>query len=136
MRAPSEPLPTGVVNVLMVILLFAKLASLSEISNSSAHTGAVLSVCPCISTVGVTAIGLPAPSNPICCDVVPVRYVSFPLASTIIALLAVSHVRSAPTLSSLFVHKFVIFVVFVAIRADNASRATLIEPEIDPRVNI
>ena len=122
--------------MLMVILLFAKLASLSEISNSSAHTGAVLSVCPFISTVGVTAIGLPAPSNPICCDVVPVRYVSTPLASVMIALFAVNPVLVPHAMLSLVLDRVLIDVVLPAMRPESVSSADLIAPDIDPRVNI
>ena len=115
-----------------VILLLTKLASLSDIIISSAPIGVVFCVSPCISVVGVTAIGLPAPSNPICCEVVPVRYVSFPLASVIIALFAVNPVRVQPIVLSLVV----IAVVFAHIAVVRASRATLIDPDIDPRVNI
>ena len=104
--------------------------------NLSPATGVVFAVNPFISVVGVTAIGLPAPSNHICCDVVPVKYVSLPLASVIIALFAVNPVLVPQTLLSLLVPRFVISLVFVAISADRASSATLIDPDIDPRVNI
>ena len=49
-----------------------------------------------------------------------------------IALFAVSHVRVQPIVLSLVV----IAVVFAHIAVVSASRATLIAPEIDPRVNI
>ena len=78
------------------------------------------------------AIGLPAPSKPITWVVVPVRYVSTPLASVINALFAVNPVRVQPIVLSLVV----IAVVFAHIAVVSASRATLIAPDIDPRVNI
>ena len=84
----------------------------------------------------MTAIGLPAPSKPITCVVVPVRYVSTPVASVMIALFAVNPVLVPHAMLSLLVPRFVISLVFVAISDDRASRATLIDPEIDPRVNI
>ena len=62
----------------------------------------------------------------------PVRYVSTPLASVINALFAVNPVRVQPIVLSLVV----IAVVFAHIAVVSASRATLIDPEIDPRVNI
>ncbi len=96
----------------------------------------VFSVRPLISGVGVTAIGLPAPSKPITWVVVPVRYVSTPVASVMIALFAVNHVRVAAFLSSLLVPRFVILVAFTHTAVVKVSRATLIDPEIDPRVNI
>ena len=100
--------------------------------NLSPATGTALFANPFISVVGVTAIGLPAPSNPICCEVVPVRYVSFPLASVIIALFAVSPVRVQPIVLSLVV----IELVFPDMSPESVSRATFIDPDIDPRVNI
>ncbi len=115
-----------------VILFNAKLLALSPIKTSSAPIGVSFNVCPFISTDGVTAIGLPAPSNPITCDDVPVRYVSTPVQSVINALFAVSPVRVQPIVLSLVV----IAVVFAHIAVVSASRATLIDPDIDPRVNI
>jgi len=132
LSAPSLPLPTGVCICESVIFLFAKLASLSEMINLSPATGTALFANPFISTVGVTAIGLPAPSKPMTWVVVPVRYVSTPLASVINALFAVNPVRVQPIVLSLVV----IAVVFAHIAVVSASRATLIDPEIDPRVNI
>ncbi len=119
-----------------VILFTAKLLALSAIKASSAPIGVSFNVCPFISTDGATAIGLPAPSKPITWVVVPVRYVSTPVPSVMIALFAVNHVRVPQTLLSLLVPRFVISLVFVAISDDRASRATLIDPDIDPRVNI
>lgn len=98
----------------------------------SAHTGVVLFVRLDISTVGVTAIGLPAPSNPITCDDVPVRYVSTPVQSVMIALFAVSHVRVHPDELSFNA----IDAVLAAMSPESVSSADLIAPEIDPRVNI
>ncbi len=137
MRAPSDPFhPIGARICESVMLLFAKLASLSEMINLSPETGVVFAVNPFISVVGVTAIGLPAPSNHICCDVVPVKYVSLPLASVMIALFAVNHVRVAAFLSSLVVPRFVILVAFTHTAVVKVSSADLIAPDIDPRVNI
>ena len=132
LSAPSLPLPTGVCICESVIFLFAKLASLSEMINLSPATGTALFANPFISTVGVNAIGLPAPSKPITWVVVPVRYVSTPLASVINALFAVNPVRVQPIVLSLVV----IAVVFAHIAVVSASSATLIAPDIDPRVNI
>ena len=68
------------------------------------------------------AIGLPAPSKPITWVVVPVRYVSTPVQSVMIALFAVNPVLVPHAMLSLVL--------------DRASSADLIAPEIDPRVNI
>ena len=78
------------------------------------------------------AIGLPAPSKPITWVVVPVRYVSTPVQSVMIALFAVNPVRVQPIVLSLVV----IAVVFAHIAVVSASSATFIAPDIDPRVNI
>ena len=61
----SLPSQNGERNELNVILLFTKLAPLSLIRSSSAPIGVAFCVWLCISTLGVTAVGLPAPSNPI-----------------------------------------------------------------------
>lgn len=61
---------------------------------------------------------------------------SLPLASVATTAFDVNHVRVPQTLLSLLVPRFVISLVFVAISDDRASRATLIDPDIDPRVNI
>ena len=89
-----------------------------------------------ISTVGVTAVGLPAPSKPITWVVVPVRYVSTPVQSVMIALLAVNPVLVPHAMLSLVLERVLIELVLPAMRPESASRATLIDPEIDPRVNI
>ena len=96
----------------------------------------VFCVRPFISGVGVTAVGLPAPSKPITWVVVPVRYVSTPVASVMIALFAVSPVLVPHAMLSLVLDSVLIDVVFPAMSVDRASRATLIDPDIDPRVNI
>ncbi len=120
----------------IVTLLLEKLDSLSEINNSSDHIGYDFCVCPCISTLGVTAIGLPAPSNPITCVVEPVKYVSLPVASVMIALFAVSPVRVPPAILSFVLDRVLIEVVFPAMSQESVSSADLIAQEIDPRVNI
>jgi hypothetical protein len=81
---------------------------------------------------GTFAIGIHDPSNQMKSVVHPVRYVSTPLASVINALFAVNPVRVQPIVLSLVV----IAVVFAHIAVVSASRATLIDPDIDPRVNI
>ena len=96
----------------------------------------VFCVRPFISGVGVTAIGLPAPSKPITWVVVPVRYVSTPVASIMIALFAVNPVLVPQAMLSLVLDRVLIDVVFPEMRPERASRATLIDPDIDPRVNI
>lgn len=137
MSAPSFPFhPIGARICDSVMLLFAKLASLSEMINLSPETGVVFAVNPFISVVGVIAIGLRAPSNHICCDVVPVKYVSLPLASVINALFAVNPVLVPHAMLSLVLDSVLIDVVLPAMSVERASRATLIEPDIDPRVNI
>ena len=91
---------------------------------------------PLISTVGVTAIGLPAPSKPITWVVVPVRYVSTPVPSVMIALFAVNPVLVPHAMLSLVLERVLIELVFPDMRPERASRATFIDPDIDPRVNI
>ena len=132
----SLPSQNGERNELSVILLFIKLAALSETKTSSAPIGVVFCVNPWTSTVGVTAIGLPAPSKPITCVVVPVRYVSTPVPSVMIALFAVNHVRVPQAMLSLVLESVLIDVVLPDMSVERASRATLIDPDIDPRVNI
>ena len=118
--------------LLIVIFLFTKLASLSEMITSSAPTGVVFCVNPWTSTVGVIATGILETSKPICCPLVPVIVTSFQLASVAITAFAVNPVRVQPIVLSLVV----IAVVFAHIAVVSASRATLIDPDIDPRVNI
>lgn len=89
-----------------------------------------------ISTVGVTAIGLPAPSKPITWVVVPVRYVSTPEASVMIALLAVNPVLVPHAMLSLVLERVLIELVLPAMSPESVSSADLIAPDIDPRVNI
>jgi len=96
----------------------------------------VFSIDQFISTLGVTAIGFHAPSNPITWVVVPVRYVSTPVPSVMIALFAVNPVLVPHAMLSLVLERVLIDVVFPDMRPERASRATLIDPEIDPRVNI
>lgn len=137
MRAPSDPFHhIGARICESAIRLFAKLASLSEMITSSAPTGVVFCVNPWTSTVGVIATGVLETSKPICCHKVPVMRTSLPLASVATTAFDVNHVRVPQTLLSLLVPRFVISLVFVAISADRASSATLIAPDIDPRVNI
>ena len=136
LRAPSLPLPTGVCICESVTFLFAKLASLSEMINLSPATGTALFANPFISTVGVTAIGLPAPSKPITWVVVPVRYVSTPVQSVINALFAVKPVRVPPAILSFVLDRVLIELVLPAMSPESVSSAVLIDPDIDPRVNI
>ena len=96
----------------------------------------VFSVEPFISTVGVTAVGLPAPSKPITWVVVPVRYVSTPEASVINALFAVNPVLVPHAMLSLALERVLIELVLPDMRPESVSSADLIAPEIDPRVNI
>ena len=104
--------------------------------NSSDDFGAIFCVCQCISTDGATAIGLPAPSKPITCVVVPVRYVSTPVPSVMIALFAVNPVLVPHAMLSLVLDSVLIDVVLPAMRPESVSSADLIAPDIDPRVNI
>ena len=136
LSAPSLPLPHTLKMLLIVIFLFTKLASLSDMITSSAPMGVVFCVNPWTSTVGVIATGVLETSKPICCHKVPVMRTSLPLASVATTAFAVNPVLVPQTLLSLLVPRFVISLVFVAISDDRASRATLIDPEIDPRVNI
>lgn len=82
------------------------------------------------------AIGLPAPSKPITCAVVPVRYVSTPVPSVMIALFAVNPVLVPHAILSLVLDSVLIELVLPAMRPDSVSSADLIAPDIDPRVNI
>lgn len=136
-RAPSPPFqPTIHISLETDTFLLLPLASLSDIARKSPHTGAAFSVSQAMSTVGVTAIGLPAPSKPITWVVVPVRYVSTPLPSVMIALFAVNPVLVPQAMLSLVLDRVLIELVFPAMRPESVSSADLIAPEIDPRVNI
>ena len=128
--------PSFGITALIKTLLFVKEEVLSDSRSWSAPTGVVFSVRPLISTVGVTAVGLPAPSNPITWVVVPVRYVSTPVPSVMIALFAVNPVLVPHTTSSLVLERVLIDVVLPDMRPESVSSADLIAPDIDPRVNI
>ena len=132
LSAQSLPLPHTLKMLLIVIFLFTKLASLSEMITSSAPTGVVFCINPWTSTVGVIATGVLETSKPICCHKVPVMRTSLPLASVATTAFAVNPVRVQPIVLSLVV----IAVVFAHIAVVSASRATFIDPDIDPRVNI
>ena len=139
MISPSDPSPNIAPSHLIesiVTFLFAQDASESEIKTSSAPIGVVFCVSPFISTVGVIAIGLPAPSKPITWVVVPVRYVSIPVASVMIALFAVNPVLVPHAMLSLVLDRVLIELVLPAISPESVSSADLIAPDIDPRVNI
>ena len=68
--------------------------------------------------------------------VVPVRYVSTPVASVMIALFAVNPVLVPQAMLSLVLESVLIELVFPEIRPESVSSADLIAPDIDPRVNI
>ena len=136
-NAQSSPLPPKAFVIDdKRIFLFTQLAWLSDMIVKSLPTGVVFSVSQIISTLGVIATGVLETSKPICCHKVPVMRTSLPLASVATTAFDVNHVRVPQALLSLLVPRFVISLVFVAISDDRASRATLIDPEIDPRVNI
>lgn len=136
-NAQSSPLPPKAFVIDdKRIFLFTQLAWLSDMIVKSLPTGVVFSVSQIISTLGVIATGVLETSKPICCHKVPVMRTSLPLASVATTAFAVNPVLVPQTLLSLLVPRFVISLVFVAISADRASRATLIDPDIDPRVNI
>ena len=132
----SLPSQNGERNEFNLILFNTKLLALSAIKASSAPIGVSFNVCPFISTDGATAIGLPAPSKPMTWVVVPVRYVSTPVASVMIALFAVNPVLVPHAMLSLVLDRVLIDVVLPDMSVERASRATLIDPDIDPRVNI
>ena len=134
--SPSLPSQNGERNEFNVILFKIKLLALSAIIASSVPIGVVFCVCPCISNPGVTAIGLPAPSKPITWVVVPVRYVSTPLPSVMIALFAVNPVLVPHAMLSLALERVLIELVLPDMRPESVSSADLIAPDIDPRVNI
>lgn len=96
----------------------------------------VFCVRPFISGVGVTAVGLPEPSNPITWVFVPVIYVSTPLESVMIALLAVSPVLVPHTVLSLVLVSVLIDVVFPDINEARLSVTVFIEPDMVARVKI
>ena len=136
LSAQSLPLPHTLKMLLIVIFLFTKLASLSEMITSSAPIGVVFCVNPWTSTVGVTATGVLETSKPICCHKVPVMRTSLPLASVATTAFAVNPVRVAAFLSSLLVPRFVMAVLLTHTAVVSVSSADLIAPDIDPRVNI
>jgi len=103
---------------------------------SSAPMGVVFCVNPWTSTVGVIATGILETSKPICCHKVPVMRTSLPLASVATTAFAVNPVLVPHAMLSLVLERVLIDVVLPAISVDRASRATLIDPDIDPRVNI
>lgn len=66
----------------------------------------------------------------------PVRNDSTHDPSVMIALFAVNPVLVPPAMLSLVLDSVLIDVVFPDMSVERASRATLIDPDIDPRVNI
>lgn len=136
LSAQSLPLPHTLKMLLIVIFLFTKLASLSEMITSSAPTGVVFCVNPWTSTVGVIATGVLETSKPICCHKVPVMRTSLPLASVATTAFAVNPVLVPHAMLSLVLERVLIELVFPEMRPESVSRATLIDPDIDPRVNI
>ncbi len=103
---------------------------------SSAPIGVVFCVNPWTSTVGVIATGVLETSKPICCHKVPVMRTSLPLASVATTAFAVNPVLVPHAMLSLVLDRVLIELVFPAMRPESASSATLIDPDIDPRVNI
>ncbi len=136
LSAQSLPLPHTLKMLLIVIFLFTKLASLSEMITSSAPIGVVFCVNPWTSTVGVIATGVLETSKPICCHKVPVMRTSLPLASVATTAFAVNPVLVPHAMLSLVLDSVLIDVVLPDMSVERASRATLIDPDIDPRVNI
>ena len=136
LSAQSLPLPHTLTMLLIVIFLFTKLASLSEMITSSAPTGVVFCVNPWTSTVGVIATGVLETSKPICCHKVPVMRTSLPLASVATTDFAVNPVLVPQAMLSLVLDSVLIELVFPEMRPESVSSADLIAPDIDPRVNI
>lgn len=137
--APSAPVPQKFFDrarsVFPVTFRFAPVAWLyCRYSSLSPTSEAVVS--PAMSVVGVTAIGFPDTLNQTTCVLVPLRYVSSPLAPVIITLFAVSHVLVPPTLLSLVDPSEEIEDVLLAMRDESPSRAVLIDPEVVARANI
>ena len=136
LSAQSLPLPHTLTMLLIVIFLFTKLASLSDMITSSAPIGVVFCVNPWTSTVGVIATGILETSKPICCHKVPVMRTSLPLASVATTAFAVNPVLVPQAMLSLVLDRVLIELVLPEIRPESVSSADLIAPDIDPRVNI
>ena len=136
LSAQSLPLPHTLKMLLIVIFLFTKLASLSDMITSSAPIGFVFSVNPWTSTVGVIATGVLETSKPICCHKVPVMRTSLPLASVATTAFSVNPVLVPHAMLSLVLERVLIELVLPAMSPESVSSADLIAPDIDPRVNI
>ena len=89
-----------------------------------------------IFTVGVTAVGIFVPSNHICCPLVPVINTSFHELSVATTAFAVNPVLVPHAMLSLVLERVLIELVLPAMSPESVSSADLIEPDIDPRVNI
>jgi len=85
---------------------------------------------------GTLAIGIQFESNQIKSVVVPVRNDSTPDQFIHNALFAVNPVLVPHAMLSLVLERVLIELVLPAMRPESVSRADLIAPEIDPRVNI
>ena len=137
--APSAPVPhiffATFLTVFPVILRLAAAVWLYCIYSSVSNT-VVAVERPVILTVGVMATGILEASKPICCHTVPVIITSFHELSVATTAFAVNPVLVPHAMLSLVLERVLIELVLPAMRPESVSRADLIAPDIDPRVNI
>jgi len=121
-------------NVAYVVLLIADQLHRDQ-PDGAVHVDHIL-ISQVILPSGAFATGIHDPSNQMKSVKPHVKNDSTPVQSVMIALFAVNPVLVPQAMLSLVLDRVLIDVVFPDMRPERASRATLIDPDIDPRVNI
>lgn len=121
-------------NVAYVVLLIADQLHRDQ-PDGAVHVDHIL-ISQVILPSGAFATGIHDPSNQMKSVKPHVKNDSTPVQSVMIALFAVNPVLVPQAMLSLVLESVLIDVVFPDMSVERASRATLIAPDIDPRVNI
>lgn len=121
-------------NVAYVVLLIADQLHRDQ-PDGAVHVDHIL-ISQVILPSGAFATGIHDPSNQMKSVKPHVKNDSTPVASVMIALFAVNPVLVPPAMLSLVLDRVLIELVFPDMRPESVSSATLIAPDIDPRVNI
>jgi hypothetical protein len=121
-------------NVAYVVLLIADQLHRDQ-PDGAVHVDHIL-ISQVILPSGAFATGIHDTSNQMKSVKPHVKNDSTPVQSVMIALFAVNPVLVPQAMLSLVLERVLIELVFPDMRPESASSATLIDPEIDPRVNI
>ena len=121
-------------NVAYVVLLIADQLHRDQ-PDGAVHVDHIL-ISQVILPSGAFATGIHDPSNQMKSVKPHVKNDSTPVPSVMIALFAVNPVLVPQAMLSLVLDSVLIELVFPDMRPESVSSATLIDPDIDPRVNI